>query len=273
MKLWILSMLVLIFLFCTVRLPAQTAGGTAQVSPVANLSGSNASVVNNNFQMVQNGINVVLYEISQYFPGGILQTSMGGTGLNLSAATSTGDTLMATGNGTIGLFQPGTSGYYLQSQGAGNYPEYVPISVPKTLIGTWQDNVGAQYTNNGAVVINTVVINSGTDWAGKNILIIGYLETELSDSFNTSLSGVLAASSTTIATSYSANSYKFAFYPVTLPTNSYTALLGINTHTIGIGTNSLGNLCLYSIANINGIAGGGSYVAYSQIAGAILRTP
>ena len=95
-------MAVLVFLFCTVRLPAQTAGGTSQVSPVANLSGSNSSVVNNNFQYLQNGVNAALYLIQQYFPGGILQGNMGGTGLNSTNVTS-GDTLVASNGIWVGI--------------------------------------------------------------------------------------------------------------------------------------------------------------------------
>ena len=98
-------MVVLGILFCTVRLPAQTAGGTSQVSPVANLSGSNSSVVNNNFQYLQNGLNGALYLIQSYFPGGILQTNMGGTGNNFSTTTS-GDTLVFVNQGVLGAVVP-----------------------------------------------------------------------------------------------------------------------------------------------------------------------
>lgn len=130
------------FLFCTVRLPAQTTGGTPQVSPVANLSGSNSSVVNNNFQQLQNGMNGILYSIEQYFPGGIVQTKNGGTGVNLSTST-TGDTLVMTSSGTVGVVANGTSGYYLQSQGYASPPIWSNI-VTSNVLFQWNGVVDAQ---------------------------------------------------------------------------------------------------------------------------------
>lgn len=75
-----------IFLFMTVRLPAQNA----QVTSVPNLNEQNTSVVNNNFQTIQTGINGVFGLFSQYFTGGILNTTAGGTGKD-SHAWASGD--------------------------------------------------------------------------------------------------------------------------------------------------------------------------------------
>lgn len=79
-RLFSLILIVITVLFCTVRIHAQNA----QVSPVSNLSGSNSSVINNNEQILQTGINGILGLFSQYFSGGILNTSAGGTGKNSS---------------------------------------------------------------------------------------------------------------------------------------------------------------------------------------------
>lgn len=90
--------IILLFLFMTVRLPAQNT----QVSPVAGLNQQNTSVVNNNLQILQTGINGVFGLFSQYFTGGLLNTANGGTGANLSQAAS-GDTLLMVQNGVVGV--------------------------------------------------------------------------------------------------------------------------------------------------------------------------
>lgn len=79
-KIILFSAIILGILFCTVRIHAQSA----QVSPVANLSGSNASVINDNEQILQTGINGIVGLFSQYFSNGILNASAGGTGQNSS---------------------------------------------------------------------------------------------------------------------------------------------------------------------------------------------
>lgn len=75
---------VAIILLCTVRIHAQTA----QVSPVSNLQGNNAQVVNDNMQYLQNGVNslVNLYsQLNSYFNNGVLSVANGGTGTSTPA--------------------------------------------------------------------------------------------------------------------------------------------------------------------------------------------
>lgn len=93
-KLLLPLFIILGLLFCTVRIHAQTA----QVSPVSNLSGSNSSVINNNEQILQVGINGIIGLFGQYFSNGILNTSSGGTGQNSSTWTS-GDTVYLSSTG------------------------------------------------------------------------------------------------------------------------------------------------------------------------------
>ena len=98
MKSFVLSIFfILILIFFTVRLPAQTA----QVSPVADLTSQNTSVVNNNIQILQTGINGVVGLLSQYFSNGVLNATNGGTGQNSSAWVS-GDTVIMTNRGVWG---------------------------------------------------------------------------------------------------------------------------------------------------------------------------
>lgn len=93
--------IILIFLFCTVRIHAQNT----QVSPVAGLNQQNTSVVNNNFQIAQTGINGIFNLFSQYFTGGILNTASGGTGQNSSNWTA-GDLIYMSGTGKWGHTSP-----------------------------------------------------------------------------------------------------------------------------------------------------------------------
>ena len=56
-----IKLILSILLFLTVQVHAQTtSGGTSQVSPVADLSGGNAQVINNNMQYLQTGVNGLL---------------------------------------------------------------------------------------------------------------------------------------------------------------------------------------------------------------------
>lgn len=90
---------ILIFLFCTVRIPAQVTTdslqGTQQVSPIASLTGSNTSVVNNNLGILQSGINNLVASVASinttlglYFSNGVLSTSHGGTGTSVALVPS-----------------------------------------------------------------------------------------------------------------------------------------------------------------------------------------
>ena len=164
--------IIAVLLFCTVRLPAQTA----QVSPVSNLQGSNSSVMNSNMQILQSGINGLLYQLSQYFPGGILQGNMGGTGLNSTTVVS-GDTLVSS-NG-IWIASTGLHGYQIFTSSGTFTPPYNGV-VFLTMIGAGGGGGGgANNTNDigagggaGGYVINlpytvtvasadTVTINAG----------------------------------------------------------------------------------------------------------------
>lgn len=87
----------LLLAFMTVRLPAQTA----QVSQVADLNQQSTSVVNNNLQILQSGLNGTLALFSQYFTNGYLNTNAGGTGTDSSNWTS-GDIVYMSSTGTWG---------------------------------------------------------------------------------------------------------------------------------------------------------------------------
>ncbi len=92
-----------------------------------------------------------------YFPSGILNSANGGTGANLSAASQyTVPYFSALGvMGNIGI---GTTGYYLTE---GTPPTWVPPqSIPRTLIGTWQDNTGATCTGGGGTSVDSTIIDT-----------------------------------------------------------------------------------------------------------------
>lgn len=274
--------LVIIFgiLICTVRIHAQSA----QVSPVSNLQGNNASVVNDNFQYVQNGINGLLSLLGQYFTGGILNTANGGTGIN-SSNYPTGTLLVTSNTGIWSGLQAGTTGDALISQGPGVVPSYTALSfpIPKNLISIWTDTTGATQVNSGTTT-HFFVIDSNTDWAGKDITIIANIEYRSNTSFAGLLPSVINTSNTALSnmsfsgSATSINRLNFIMQSLTLPTNNYTVLntsttTGANpeSYSIGIGTNNLGNLCLVAVNSHQN--SGSTDTVFTQLAGTILRTP
>lgn len=75
----------LIALFIAILLVPRAHTQSAQVSPVANLiDNQNVSVLNNNLQFLQGGMNSLFNSFSQYFTGGILNPANGGTGQDSS---------------------------------------------------------------------------------------------------------------------------------------------------------------------------------------------
>lgn len=272
--------IIFIFLFMTVRLPAQNA----QVSPVAALNQQTTSVVNNNFQTIQTGINGVFGLFASYFTNGFLNTANGGTGVN-SGNWSTGSLVAISPTGKWTSIAAGTTGDTLVSQGPGIVPAYTTLVVPtpKTLISTWSDTTGATQANSGTTT-HFFVIDSGTDWAGKNITIIASTEYRGDASFASSVPNIINTSATALsAMSFTAASasgaVNFIIWTLTLPTNSFTLLKsntfgggeGNRTHGIGIGTDASGHLCL--VASNNHVANGATDTVFTQMAGTILRTP
>ena len=145
------------------------------------------------------------------------------------------------------------------------------VQQPLILIGVWSDRTGSYSScgtsNTGSYPSDTVIIDSRTDWAGKQITFIGSGETEASASW---ASGLPFSSAGT------------GVYTFTLPTNSYTVIQTSGpifgnfngTGSVGLGTNSLGNLTLYSIRNCGpGYSGEGAAAgtAAGRISGTNLR--
>ena len=115
---------IIIFLFCTVRIPAQTA----QISPLDNVSDpKNVSVLNNNMQLLQNSLNSSLGQLSSfqttingYFSNGILSVAHGGTGSS-NGIIGLSSTITSYSVGTV--YQASTDGFviaYAYSNGQGN---------------------------------------------------------------------------------------------------------------------------------------------------------
>lgn len=153
--------IIILFLLLTVRLPAQ-------VSPVSNLNQQNTSVMNNNLNFLQNGLYAISGILSQYFTNGILNPASGGTGSNLSQEAS-GDTLLITQNGVVGVVTPGTAGYYYKSNGPNMAPSYSAISQSKVIFINRADietSVAATST------VSTTIDASG-DWNGKQFIFVG----------------------------------------------------------------------------------------------------
>ncbi len=151
------SVLVLGFLFCTVRLNAQTA----QVSPVSNLQGNNASIVNNNEQILQAGVNGLLYFLGQYFSNGILNTANGGTGQN-SSAWASGDTVIMANKGTWGYVAPGTSGQFFETQGVNQPPIWATIPNLSNVLFQYQGQIDSEGAGVGEITGTILNPNNAT---------------------------------------------------------------------------------------------------------------
>lgn len=250
---------------------------TQDILPNTNTPDSTA-ILNNQLRQQQNAINTV----GAYFnSNGYLSPANGGTGTNISAFPNGSLLIFDAGNVGIGTINPGISGQYLQSQGAGVYPIFSSIptySVPKTLISTWSDNIGASCSNN-TTNSNAVIIDSSTDWANKNITLIANIEWEGTDSFSSGFPNIINTSAIALSgMNFGTSSQygnRFIMLSLTLPTNSFTQLTSLTstlkTAGIAIGTNNSGNLTLVSTC-VSG-AGGGSFNVFSQLSGTILRTP
>src|ERR1039457_2166752 len=166
MRKFLLPLVILLFLFMTVRIPAQNA----QVSPVAGLNQQNTSVVNNNLQILQTGINGVLNQLGTvqgYFTGGILGTANGGTGKNFSAVSANAIPYFSA-TGVMGNIGIGTTGYYLA---AGSPPYYTPPIVAPTYfanqnIVTGSRNLTSIYHNtSGHPMLVMVNATAGADYS------------------------------------------------------------------------------------------------------------
>ena len=137
--------------------------GTTQISPVSN--GNQTSVVNDNFDSLQGGVNALqgLYSTIQstfgsYFTNGILNQASGGTGVNSSSFTVDGSIYQ--GSSGFASTSAGIAGQFLQSNGAGTPPSFA--SIP------------SQYLN----LISTTNFSGSTTspdisiTAGKNYMVI-----------------------------------------------------------------------------------------------------
>lgn len=251
---------ILIFLFCTVRIHAQNA----QINPVAGLNQQNTSVVNNNFQYVQTGINGIFGLLSQYFTGGILNTINGGTGQN-SINWTAGDLVYMSATGvwnhaSASTFGPVyTSGSYLVGQnlelsstGAGSYVKVLEMRLPyggtlSTTIGVaGSGSVGATafariYRNGVAVGTERSVGDSGNSWADFSEDISGWTAGDLiqvyakiNDNRSIVIGGGLrlysGSGSGVIAINDAVTSYKLQRnWVIGLQTASTPSSLGLNT--------------------------------------------
>lgn len=156
-KLILPSIVILGILFCTVKVPAQ-------VSPVSNLDQKNTSVVNTNMSYLQGGINSLSGLLSQYFTGGILKTSAGGTGVN-SSAWASGDTVVMTGLGIWGHTTPSTSlAHIFIFTTSGTFT--APVGVNNILL--------TMIAGGGGGGGMTASINGGAGGGGSGAYVIGY---------------------------------------------------------------------------------------------------
>lgn len=256
---------------------AQTNNNTAEVLPNLDNNPTNTSAVNDQLRQLQSRINAIEGGIDiNSETSGILDTDRGGTGQDFSVAAQYSIPYFSD-TGVMGNIGIGTTGYLLTATAGG--PAYQPPPpTPKILIGTWPDTSGAVYTNTGVEVDNYVVIDSSTDWAGKTVTLIISADVNSAASFNGTIPSVVSTSSTALtgmAFRTSGPTTRFIIRSITLPTNGYTTLVNITgigiTNAVGIGTNSLGQLCVVSVANQGSNSGGGNFTSYSQIAGTILK--
>ena len=212
--------ILILFLFLTARIPAQ-------VSPVANLNQQNSPVVNNNFNYLQNSINGVQYLIQSYFPGGLVQTSNGGTGANLSTATagyliymSTQDTLVA--GSPASLIPHGVQTFFTP----GTFTFTSPITGTAFLTGCAGGGSGAQGGPGGS--------------AGQ--CVVNYPYTVVQNTGYTVVVGTGGAQQGTGSTNGN-NGGSSSFGTLTL-TAGLGGATGANTATLGGGANTTGVACL-----------------------------
>lgn len=143
----------------------------AQVSPVAGLNQQNTSVVNNNFQNVQAGVNGIFGLLSQYFTAGVLNTTAGGTGQN-SSNWQTGDVIAMSSVGRWANIGVGTTSpsQFLETQGAGALPIWATPVSPKIIYFNQIDLETHVATSDQTV---TRIIDASGDWASKSFMFVG----------------------------------------------------------------------------------------------------
>lgn len=93
------------------------------------------------------------------FSGAVSGNATTATTATNIAGGANGDLVIQTGSGATGFLAPGTSGYYLTSQGSGNQPVWTTPPAISSVYGCWRNC--ATLSSSGVVDYQTAVTSSG----------------------------------------------------------------------------------------------------------------
>lgn len=99
----------------------------------------------------------------------ILPSENGGTGADLSPCTK-GSIPFFTSTGIMACLAPGTSGYFLRSNGAGADPSYAVVASAK-ILNLSASNVSI--ASGSSTTSSSITLDSSGDWTGKKFNFIG----------------------------------------------------------------------------------------------------
>ena len=121
----------------------------AQTENISDFTPETLPVLNDSLRSLNGTLNRArdtLATIATYFTGGILKSSNGGTNANLSTCTQ-GSIPYFSATGTMTCLAPGTSGYFLKTQGASANPTYdVPPGNGNIIYAFGDGGTGRYYT-------------------------------------------------------------------------------------------------------------------------------
>lgn len=140
---------------------------------IVDTSSKSLSILNDNFKSINDNANRTRNLLNDYFANGILQTANGGTGQDFSL-TSQNSIPYFSATGTMGTVGIGTTGYYLT---AGSPPSWTAPIIPPHSLAFISSTLSSGCIGIGCTDFSSPeIIDTGTDWNGKNIIILGDIE-------------------------------------------------------------------------------------------------
>lgn len=184
--------------------------------------------LNNQLRQSQNAINT----IGAYFnSNGYLSQSSGGTGVNLSSVPNGSILVEDTGNVGIGTFGQGTSGQFLESQGAGVNPIWgTPTDInTSNVVFEWSGNLDVAGSGSGFITSTTTLNDTGSANGSY-----AYLKSRNTTTSQTDV--MLRSKFMKIAGINTLTIYAYVWEDVTTGSSLVSAQLNVNGTTADTGT-------------------------------------
>lgn len=169
-----------------------------QVTPVADLNSQNTSVVNNNFQGVQTGLNGIFGLFSAYFTNGFLNTNSGGTGVS-SVNWSANSLVYMPSKGVWGNIGIGTTGQVLTVAGS---PTWATPAAPALILKSTTTVSSAGSTGNITLVDGKtylIVVKGTVNTNGDNLFL--QFNADAGGNYNYNVAGLITGATSIHLTS------------------------------------------------------------------------